>query len=312
MIEAVPVDGRTKTLQVGVGFASHPDTLWAAVRATAMARTGLHDATPDLVLLVTAGMPSRDVVRVVKSILGPVGVVGGATAAIITHSGAVTSGALVVCLANGEGAVSGTAAAGGRDLAEAAQGAARLILSGWPFRMRYPRGLGFAFAQPGFGAPAAGFLPSWRLLMGPKMRTVCSVLSAPAVYSSSPADPIVSAGCLEAPYSTGLGWADGFDPASAPDPGALVQGAADATLTALKRLEGDAARLVLVIESAARRRALGAAAADEWGAIRGSVGERTPCVGWVCDHVAAYGRGVRPLDVLGPLAVVALGDAPTR
>lgn len=311
MIGAAPVESGTKTLQVGVGFASHPDTLWAAVRATAMARTGLRDATPDLVLLVTAGMPSQDVVPVVKSVLGPVGVAGGATSAIITHSGAMTSGALVVCLANGEGAVSGTAAAGGHDLAEAAQAAARLILSGWPFRMRYPRGLGFAFAQPGFGAPAAGFLPSWRLLMGPKMRTVCSVLSAPAVYSSSPADPIVSAGCLEAPYSTGLGWADGFDPA-APDRAALVQGAADAALTALKRLEGDAARLVLVIESAARRRALGTAAADEWGAIKGSVDARTPCVGWVCEHVAAYGRGVRPLDALGPLVVVALGDAPGR
>ena len=65
MIGTAPVVAGTKTLQVGVGFASHPDTLWAAVRATAMARTGLHDATPDLVLLVTAGMPSQDVVPVV-------------------------------------------------------------------------------------------------------------------------------------------------------------------------------------------------------------------------------------------------------
>jgi len=312
MIGVLPVETGARILQVGVGFASHPDTLWAAVRATAMARTGLNGATPELVLLVTAGVPSQDVVPVIRSVLGPVGIAGGATSAIITHSGVVASGALVVCLANGEGAVSGTAAAAGHDLGEAAQGAARLILAGWPFRMRYPRGLGFAFAKPGYGPPAEGFLPSWRLLMGPKMRTVCSVLSAPAVFGSSPADPVVSVGCLEAPYSTGLGWAEGFEPSAPPEPDTLVQGAVDATLTAVKRLEGDAARLVLVIESAARHRALGSAATDQWEAIRGSIGGRTPCVGWLCDQVAAYGRGVRPLDAHGPLVVVALGDAPNR
>lgn len=312
MVPTVPVEAATKTLRIGVGFASHSDTLWAAVRATAMARTGLHGATPDLVLLVTAGVPSQDVVPVIKSVLGPVGVAGGATSAIITGSGAVGSGALVVCLANGEGAVSGTAAAGGRHLGEAAQGTARLILSGWPFRMRYPRGLGFAFTQPGFGAPAEAFLPAWRLLMGPKMRTVCSVLSSPAVYGASPGDPIVSAGCLEAPYSTGLGWADGFEPGTEPDREALVRGAVDATLTAVKRLEGDAPRLVLVIESAVRHRALASAAAGEWEAIRSEAGARTPCVGWLCERVAAYGRGVRPLDAHGALVVVALGDAPGR
>jgi len=149
MIGILPVETGVRILQVGVGFASHPDTLWAAVRATAMARTGLNGATPELVLLVTAGVPSQDVVPVIRSVLGPVGIAGGATSAIITHSGVVASGALVVCLANGEGAVSGTAAAAGHDLGEAAQGAARLILAGWPFRMRYPRGLGFAFAKPG-------------------------------------------------------------------------------------------------------------------------------------------------------------------
>jgi hypothetical protein len=312
MIGISPLETATKNLQIGVGFASHADTLWAAVRATAMARTGLHGMTPDLVLLVTAGVPSQDIVPVIKSVLGPVGITGGATSAIITHSGAVGSGALVVCLANGDGAVSGTAAAAGSDLGEAAQGAARLILSGWPFRMRYPRGLGFTFAQPGFGAPAQGFLPSWRLLMGPKMRTVCSVLSLPVVYSSSPADPIVSAGCIEAPYSTGLGWADGFERGAPPDRDALIQGSVEATLTAVKRLEGDAARLVLVIESTARHRALGSAATDEWEAIKAEVGSRTPCVGWLCDQVSAYGRGVRPMDSTGSLVVVALGDSPGR
>jgi hypothetical protein len=86
----------------------------------------------------------------------------------------------------------------------------------------------------------------------------------------------------------------------------------EAARSALKRLEGDGARLVLVIESSARHRALGSAAADEWAAIKGEVDSRTPCVGWLCDHVAGYGRGVRPVDAHGSLVVVALGDAPRR
>src|SRR5439155_1378026 len=110
----------------------------AAVRATAIARAGLQGASAEMVLLVIAGVPSQDTMPMIRSVLGPVGVAGGATAAILTHNGAVGSGALVVCLANGDGAVSGVAASSGRDLADAAQGAARLILAGWPFRMRYP------------------------------------------------------------------------------------------------------------------------------------------------------------------------------
>src|SRR2546428_181789 len=183
-----------------------------------MARAGLQGASAEMVLLVTAGVPSQDTMPMIRSVLGPVGVAGGATAAILTHNGAVGSGALVVCLANGDGAVSGVAASSGRDLADAAQGAARLILAGWPFRMRYPRGLGLAFCRPGVGAPAESFLASWRLLMGPKMRTVCSVLSTPAVYGASQGEPIVSAACLEAPYSTGLGYAEGFEAGSMAHP----------------------------------------------------------------------------------------------
>jgi len=53
-------------------------------------------------------------------------------------------------------------------------------------------------------------------------------------------------------------------------------------------------------------------AADEWAAIKSEVDSRTPCVGWLCDHVAGYGRGVRPVDSHGSLVVVALGDAPRR
>src|SRR5258706_13672212 len=190
MYGTIPVETESKTLQIGIGFASHQDSMWAAVRATAMARTGLHGASPDLVLLVTAGVPAQDVVPLIRGALGPVGVAGGATSAILTHNGAVTAGALVICLANGEGAVSGVAAAGGRDLTEAGQGAARLILAGWPFRMRYPRGLGLAFVKPGFGAPAEAFLQPWRGLVGPQKRKGCRGLSPPRGYRGPSTEPL--------------------------------------------------------------------------------------------------------------------------
>jgi hypothetical protein len=90
----------------------------------------------------------------------------------------------------------------------------------------------------------------------------------------------------------------------------MIHGAADATLTAVKRLEGRSPRLVLVIESAARYHALGDAARAEWAALRSQVDDTTPCVGWVCERVAAYGRGVQPTDATDALVVVALGDPP--
>ena len=70
---------------------------------------------------------------------------------------------------------------------------------------------------------------------------------------------------------------------------------------------------MLTLESVARYRALGAAAPREWAAIREQVhqhdGGSRLCVGWLCDEVAAYGRGVHPVDVPGALVVAALGDA---
>src|SRR5947199_3056789 len=142
----IPVETESKTLQIGIGFASHQDSMWAAVRATAMARTGLHGASPDLVLLVTAGVPAQDVVPLIRGVLGPVGVAGGATSAILTHNGAVTAGALVICLANGEGAVSGVAAAGGNDLTEAGQA---------------PPGPSLPAGRSGCASPAGPGPPSW-------------------------------------------------------------------------------------------------------------------------------------------------------
>ena len=218
------------------------------------------------------------------------------------------SGALVVCVANADGAASGVAATTGRDIVDASQAAARLILSGWPFRARYPRGLGIAFARPDAGDSALRFLDSWRDFMGPKMRTVCSVLPSPVLYGGSGnTEPRVSVACVEASYATGLGWSDAT---SDPSSEALVHGAADATLTAVKRLDGRPARLVLVIETAARHTQLGSAARDEWTAIRTQLDDSTPCAGWLVDEVAAYGRGVQPVAAPGALVVVAIGDSP--
>jgi hypothetical protein len=67
---------------------------------------------------------------------------------------------------------------------------------------------------------------------------------------------------------------------------------------------------VVVVESAARQRMLGSAIAEEWAVVRGTLDESTPCVGWVGEHVAAYGRGVQPTGAPGALIVVTLGDAP--
>jgi hypothetical protein len=116
---------------------------------------------------------------------------------------------------------------------------------------------------------------------------------------------------VEAPYASGIGYTDaavvdGVEPST----DMLVHGAADAMLTAVKRLEGRPARLVVVIESAERHRKLGVAFAEEWAAIRGALDDRTACVGWLGGHVAAYGRGVQPTDAPGVLITVALGDSP--
>jgi hypothetical protein len=299
------------TLEIGLGFVSRCSGEEAVARAASIATSRLHGATPDLALVVTAGSPVADAGTHVRSVLGRIQIAGGATAAILTDDGPMKEGALVACVANADGAASGVAATAGRSLADAGQAAARLILSGWPFRARYPRGLGIAFARPATGDSAQRFLDSWRDFMGPKMRTVCGVMSSPVLYGGAAGKtPSVSVACLEAPYATGLGYTDATCAEGIPSRDALVHAAADATLTALKRLDGRPAKLVLVIESAERHAILGDAAREEWTAMRSQMEDGTPCVGWLVEEAAAYGRGVQPTTARGPLVVVALGDAP--
>ena len=300
----------TSPLEIGLGFASAGRD--AVARAAEAASSGLHGASADLALVVTAGISADNAATDVRSVLGRVQVAGGGTGGVLTDDGLMKAGALVVCVANADGAASGVAATSGRTLADAGQAAARLVLSGWPFRARYPRGLGIAFARPEAGDTPLRFLDSWRDFMGPKMRTVCGAFSSPAIYGGAAnATPRLSVACVEAPYATGLGWADASDvDGSAPTVDVLLHGAADATVTAVKRLDDRPARLVLVVETIDRQKRLGSAAAEEWAAIRAQLDENTPCVGWLVDDVAAYGRGVQPVATPGALAVIALGDAP--
>src|SRR5256885_4468635 len=208
----------------------------AVPRAAPTAPSRLHGATPHLALVITAS-PAGDAMAEARGVLGRIQVAGGASALLLTDDGPMKSGALVVCVANADGAASGVAATTGRDLADAGQAAARLVLSGWPFRARYPRGLGIAFARSDSGDSALRFLDSWRDFMGPKMRTVCGVLGSPVLYGGGQgnAEPRLSVACLQASYATGPGWSGAT---GEPSTEALVHGAADATLTAGQRLHG--------------------------------------------------------------------------
>jgi hypothetical protein len=287
-------------LEIGIGVTSHPDPDQAVARAAALAAARLNGAAPDLAIVLTAGLSRGNVLPGVRNVLGSIGIAGGVTPALLTDHGAMTEGALVICIANADGGTSGVAATSGQTLGAAGQAAARLVLAGWPFRARYPRGLGLAFARAAEERSSLTFLDCWRDFMGPKMRTVCSVLGDAPLYGCAGGSPIASVACLEAPYATGLGFAEegGLD------------SAAEAMLTAVKRLDGRPPRLVLVAETVARYEALGEAAPDEWAVMRGQLEESTPCVGWLTTQVAAYGRGVQPAHSKQALIVVAIGDSP--
>jgi hypothetical protein len=300
--------GSKLEVSIGVSVDSDPDVAIGEAAGRAGRRLGTTAA--DLALVATAGSTARDAVGALREVLGHVPVAGGAVTALLTDHGLMREGALVVCVSNADGAASGVAATAGRDLSEAGQAAARLVLAGWPFRARYPRGMAFAFGRSDGADAAQTFLASWRDFMGPKMRTVCSVLGGAAVYGRAAKPPVVSVACVEAPYASGIGYTDALPTDGVtPSPETLIHGAADAMLTAVKRLEGRPPRLVLAIESEDRQRRLGPAFSAEWAAMRGQLDERTPCVGWVGSHVAAYGRGVQPTDAPGALIVVTLGDA---
>ena len=100
-------------------------------------------------LIITAGDAATDPVPMVRSVLGPVGIAGGVTTGVFTEAGIASRGVLVVAFATEGDAASGAACVGARDLADAGRSAARLVMAGWPFRLRYPRGLGLTFTSAG-------------------------------------------------------------------------------------------------------------------------------------------------------------------
>src|SRR5688572_19301383 len=212
MIATAP-STHTSTLRVSVGFAAYPDLRRASLDAGEMARAGLGGSQCRLAMLVTAGLDGGDPVPGLKSLFGPAGIAGGATSVLLTEHGIVRQGALVIALATEGDAACGAAAVTARDAGDAGGRAARIVLAGWPFRLRYPRGLGLAFAST--GSPLS-FLDTWREFMGPKMRTVCSVLPG-RPWGSGSDSPVASVACLEASYATGLGYAEGFAAEARPE-----------------------------------------------------------------------------------------------
>src|SRR5256885_12651837 len=158
-------------LEIAIGISSHPDPDIAIGEAAGSASRRLGAVAADFALVVTAGAAARDAVGSLREVLGHISVAGGSATALLTDHGPLREGALVVCVTNADGAASGVVATAGRDLRDAGQAAARLVLAGWPFRARYPRGLAFAFARPVGGDAAQTFLASWRGFIGAKKRT---------------------------------------------------------------------------------------------------------------------------------------------
>ena len=300
-------DVHATTLTVAIGFGCGSDLGRAAVEAAAAARGQLAHEAPQLALIVAAGDPHADLVPSVRSVLGQIALAGGTTTGILMPAGVFEHGVLVVAFAPDVTAESGAACVAAADLTDAGRSAARLVMAGWPFRLQYPRGLTIAFAAS--GTPIS-FLGGWRQFTGPKMRTVCAVMPGRRVWGTPASAGLASVACLEASYPTGLGLARGFAPGARPHAGMLLYGAIEAATTALKRIDEHSTRLVMVFDTVARRHALGAAVhGEQWSEVLAEVGGRAPCVGWLCERVAGYGRGVRPVDEHGALLVAALGES---
>src|SRR5262249_47780879 len=231
-------------LEVTIGISTDPDPDSAIAQAAGLAGRRLGSGDPDFALVGAGGRPAQAAVGSLRGVLGQISGAGGAATSLLTDNGPSKEGALVVCVANADGAASGVTATAGRDIHEAGQAAARLTLAGWPFRVRYPRGLAFAFARPAGEDTAQTFLAAWRDFMGPKMRTTCTVLGG-ATYGRGSAQPLASVASIEAPYASGIGYTDATPTDGvAPTAETLAHGAVDAMLTAVKRLEGRPARLV--------------------------------------------------------------------
>jgi hypothetical protein len=298
------------TVSSSVGAARGGDLLRAAIQAATAARQSLAEVAPQAALVLSAGGPAPDALMpTLKEILGSIPMAGGTVKGILSHEGVIDSGAAIMCFAGERLSPSTGCGAAAADLQAATERAGRLILSGSASRRRYPRGVALAFTPEGTGSLTAGFLAPWRTVMGPKLRNICSAVGS--IYASGANGPgHLAVLCLEGHYQSGFGLANGYVPGEVPlDAEALVHGAADAASIAVKRLDGQPVRGVLVAQSAARHAALGPLARAEWMAVREQVGSHVPMVGWLTAAECGCGHGTMPTGETGSLIVVALGDA---
>lgn len=349
-------------LECGFGLSQGGDLKEAALEAAREARGRLTGGSPQAALIVTAGEPLPMAGAIAREVLGPIPIAGGGSAGLLSDVGVVRHGVAVVCFRSEEWAIQ-SACAGSNAVAPvpAADRVARLILSGRPNRRRYPRGLALAFGDSRLADGAAPFASRWREIMGPKLKSVGSIIpDTQEVYCGAVRDPgPLSVLCLEGSgpvgVGVGLGWApltrtcittrtegclvhelDGRPaaevyaeaiPGSAQDPtrfplglatpdeqwlirsvigiegtslrlggelpaagevrlmaasvNGLHQATRDAVVTALKRLEGQPARALLVIESAARLAVQNGTAQRELEMVREQVTPEAPCLGWL-------------------------------
>src|SRR5215475_12405337 len=165
MLETAFSQAAAAKLEVAIGISTQSDPDKAIAEAAGIAGRRLGAALPDFAMVVTAGAAARNAVGSLRDVLGHISVAGGAATALLTDHGPLKEGALVIGVSNADGAASGVATSG-RNLCDAGQAAARLVLAGWPFRARYPRGLAFAFARPVGDNAAQTFLTAWRDFMG--------------------------------------------------------------------------------------------------------------------------------------------------
>lgn len=294
-----------------LGVAQSDDPVRAIQEAATVARRSAGESITRAALVLTAGPDGAAASGTrIRDTFGEIPTVGASVEAILSDAGIVTSGAAVMCF-HGDSLVP-SVGCGGRaaGLSAATERAGRLILSGARDRRHYPRGLAFAFARP-VVAPG-DFSLRWRLLVGPKLLTVFGVSAGPALHapgSEDPGDLVVL--CIEGPYQRGLGVDGGLVPGEPPPAAAtLVHGAADAAMTAVKRLEGQTPRAALVAESASRHARLGDRAKDEWMAMRDRIGPDVPCLGWLSGVTCGYGRDATAASEAGALVVAVMGAAP--
>lgn len=204
-------------VEVGLGLSRAADLAESTREAARRAREGLRGGPPAAALVVSTGEPFPAAGSVVREVLGPVPITGGACAALLSDDGMISHGAAVLCFRSEEWVIQ-SACAGPTASAPlpAVDRVARLLLSGRPNRRRYPRGLALAFGDGRIAEKASTLSTRWREVMGPKLRTVGSlVFNSRGLYCGAVREPgPLSVLCLEGSGHLGIGVGLGWSPLS--------------------------------------------------------------------------------------------------